>query len=79
MTFELNIFEALFFYSLLIMWSASLVWANKQLTNKIILLKIKNEHICQILKKRRRRRTNKYVKLGKNVYVQERHAKETKK
>ena len=78
MTFELNILEALFFYSILILWTFSLVWTNKQLTDKIILLKLKNDHICQILKKRRKRRTNKYVKLGKNVYVQERYMKETK-
>ena len=77
MTFELNILEAVFFYGVLMLWTGSLLWSNRRLTDKIISLKMKNEHSCQILKKRKRRRNNKYVKLGKNVYVQEEYMKET--
>jgi hypothetical protein len=76
MTFELNILETIFFYGVLVLWTGSLIWSNKRLTDKIISLKMKNEHLCQILKKRKRRRNNKYVKLGKNVYVQEQYMKE---
>jgi len=78
MTFETNIFEMIWCYGVLLLWSASLFWANKRLTDRTIL-KLKNNRVIKVLKKRTKQPDNKYVQLGKNVYVQERYLREAEK
>jgi hypothetical protein len=78
MNFELNLVESAFFLVLFFSWTIALMWSNKKLTDKIVSLKLRNEHLEKYARRKKRQNKGKYVKLGKNVYVQEGYAKKMK-